>query len=392
MNSPVILFCAPYAPGNTNIFSLGASRKIETLIKIFLHIGYRVVLLDSSHDEEKYKKSEWQLLSIGNKQVQTFIPTRWPIRRLGKTINLLQARGIANEIIHNLHPNLVWIYNAYALESKVAKHIVTKIGCPLFLELEDWPLARQRDWNPKPCLDMRGLNQVLPYVTQAFAVNDVMARWLKQKKIPARLLPGIVSNSLVSRTSSRQPFANSKKITVGYFGGLSKEKGAGLIYAAATKATSEISWIITGSGPYEEDLKNLSKNNSAVHFYGKVQPDKLEQLIADCDIIINPHYANKMFRQGIFPFKALEALSTGRLFITTTLPPLKTLINLKSAIVEFNGTTKDLLTKIEIAREIYYDKVLLVNDIRKQIIENWSENALQEMFRLQILNKHEDRT
>jgi hypothetical protein len=247
-------------------------------------------------------------------------PRTYAWGKLGHLANLLSISDISKVILLTYGvPSIVWCYNGYAFESRISGYFKRHFGSRIILEFEDWHFARHPGFNPKPYFDWLFWRLNLKHIDYGFSVNRMLAEKLESFGIPTQLLPGVIYDWVFEIAESHPPFPNQKPICIGYFGGLTIEKGAGLILALidASRATSFPShFTVTGKGELESHFRDYStRYPQNLSFMGAVTEQRLRELVAQTDVILNPHQIST----GIFPFKVLESVSTGRLLISTQL-------------------------------------------------------------------------
>lgn len=249
---------------------------------------------------------------------------------------------------------LIWLYNGYAFESLFARAFFKFFPCPVVLEFEDWHFARGRGLNPKPWVDHMAWRSALGVISHGVCVNDTLAQYLKAKGIATTLLPGVVPDGLLDKTRMAEPFkGQDTALTIGYFGGLSVEKGADLLLETIQKLEGPYRWVVTGAGALGAQFEHLAKCfPSRLDYRGAVEEDELYRLIASCDVMVNPHSPILEMHAGVFPFKVIEAVASGRLLISTALPPLD-IPGLLDGVFFFDGTSTSLIACIEGARDKY---------------------------------------
>jgi glycosyltransferase involved in cell wall biosynthesis len=86
-----------------------------------------------------------------------------------------------------------------------------------------------------------------------------------------------------------------------------------------------------------------------MRFFEDVPDEKLYELLTECDVAVNPHASIQAMGEGVFPFKVLEAVASGRLVISTALPPCG--FDLQHNVMYFNGTLDGLCKALESAPE-----------------------------------------
>ena len=354
----MIVFIGPYAPiERTESPHLGAAKKIECVIAALRELD-EVIFVNTAHNEND-KPSSGEVVIIGGKDVVEIVPEKFKVRSLGKLVNLLQVKGVVENIkTITKKVDLVWCYNAYAMENLLRKALKKEYPTAKFiLEFEDGIFARSRGLNPKPYIDYFTWLFTKHILDFSFVVNDNLGSATGLEKGRLFPLPGMVDSNLISASQSRAPFSCGQ-VKVGYFGGLSKEKGADLLLGAA-KSLSGVKFITSGSGPLECSFQDLSKDCDCFEFNGRVSDARLVELIAQCDVIINPHSPIERMGGGVFPFKVVEAIASARLVVSTPLPPSE---EVKSdSVVIFDGSVEHLSQVIMQAKELYEKNSSLID-------------------------------
>jgi len=316
----MIIIVAPYS--SIEDFAsphLGAARKIELIVGLLSQIDKNITLINSAHTGPINAKPAVAYADVGGVIVRVITPPIYKSRMLGKLINIFQVQSVLSLIPNTEKPNLLWIYNGYAFEMNFVRYFDKIYSAKKILEFEDWHFARNRWLNPKPFIDYLFWRVVVRRFSSATAVNMRLVNFLKKYIDEVILLPGLVPNKLVAIADSNPPFKTpNDSITVGYFGGLTREKGADFLLTLAERNHSNAIFLITGSGELEDQFISLSKSlRDRFIFLGLVNETDLYRLIAKCDVVINPHKCNDGLKSGIFPFKLVEAVASGRLVIST---------------------------------------------------------------------------
>jgi hypothetical protein len=158
MNVMNILFCAPFPiPITSDSYSPGGDRKIQLTIHALIELGHQVTILNSSgtHFQKTFMKHHWTTTSVYQHQVEVFNPPLFHRnRRIGKTIQAIFASYYGELIASEREIDLVWIYNSYLFESRLALSLFKRRQQKYILQIEDSPLARRRSFlNVKPKLD-----------------------------------------------------------------------------------------------------------------------------------------------------------------------------------------------------------------------------------------------
>lgn len=316
----MILLVAPYSPPSRPGSShLGASRKLEAIISILSKLNESILLVNSAHNDTSPSMVKVDEVSICGVDVIEITPPIYGKRTIGKLRNLFDIDEVINAIRKYGSPRFIWFYNGYAFEMLLASKAYKIFKAPMILEFEDWHFSRSRGFNPKPYIDYFFWRKAAKLISGAFVVNaklaEVMCRFTKH----VEMLPGIVPEALNKIAKDSIPFAKTNKpIKVGFFGGLSVEKGADIVLDLARLLPEGYVVHVTGSGPLENDFREFARANpNQLLYHGRVDDSALYELIGNCDVMLNPHSSIESMDNGVFPFKVIEAIASGRLLIST---------------------------------------------------------------------------
>jgi glycosyltransferase involved in cell wall biosynthesis len=128
-------------------------------------------------------------------------------------------------------------------------------------------------------------------------------------------------------------------LVIGYFGRLSEEKGPDIFLKIAkqwqTDSFKNVKFIMTGSGPMQDDIVSSSKSFKKKNFIYLGLVDDTSQYISACDIVLLPS------RQDGRPLIVLEALALGVPVIANNIGGLSELIkhNNNGYLVDKNNIT-----------------------------------------------------
>jgi glycosyltransferase involved in cell wall biosynthesis len=319
----MIVLVAPYSPPDREGYAhLGASRKLETIISILSRLDAQIVLINSAHNDNKPVPLSICKSQVGGINVIEITPPISTNRAIGKLKNIFCVSQIVEEIKQLGIPQLIWFYNGYAFEMHMALKAQKTFNVPMILEFEDWHFSRKRGLNPKPYMDYFFWRRAAPFMSGAFVVNELLASKMRYFISEVELLPGIVPKVLAEIAKHSLPFkSNVNKINVGYFGGLSVEKGADIILQLARSLPENYVLHVTGTGPLAPEFEACAKElPERLSYHGRVDDMTLYQLIAKCDVVLNPHSSIENMNNGVFPFKVVEAVASGKLLISTKVP------------------------------------------------------------------------
>lgn len=319
----MIVIIAPYSPPlRSKLPHLGAARKIEAVIGMLSQLGLPLVLINTSHEYEKPAPLITNISLINDVSLTEVTPPTYSNRKKGKLLNLFDISQVVNAVLKLGHCKIVWLYNGYAMESRLGIEFHRQTECFLIQEMEDWHFSRNRGINPKPFIDWWFWRGVSRKANHIFSVNDALGRLSRKLNSNVSLFPGVVGNDIVKIRSKYRPFSScNDSIIVGYFGGLFEEKGAQHILALYRNLPTQFRFISTGAGPMENDFREIAlKSDGRFEFHGQVDNSSLTQLIARCDVLLNPHSSIADMANGVFPFKIIESIASGRMLISTPLP------------------------------------------------------------------------
>lgn len=351
----MIVIVAPYSPiGSCDAPNLGAARKIEAVIGMLGSRDKFIVLVNTAH--HSYLKAPLSTAKkiIGGVDVIELTPATISNRRVGKLLNIIDVPAVVAAILKIGRPELVWLYNGYAFESRFGRLIYKRADCKVILELEDWHFSRGRGLNPKPFVDWFFWRALLSCTSYAFAVNASLAARMGGVSAKVGLFPGVVADGVANLNVDFPPFSRAdKSCVIGYFGGLSEEKGASHVAALISQLPQNFRMVVTGSGKLEGVFQKLhDEYGEKLEFHGRVGDEKLLELIGSCDVLLNPHAPIDTMANGVFPFKVIEGIASGRLMISTHLPS-SGLNNVLQGVEFIPNDSQQLLRAVVNARSTY---------------------------------------
>jgi glycosyltransferase involved in cell wall biosynthesis len=363
---------APYAPGEPPAH-LGAAKKIELVAGLLRRLGFAVHLVDSSHHDVGFRAPIYGARRrVDGHDVTLWRPFCLPSRKAGKLSNIYLSSGLFARL-SALDPQLVWLYNSYAFEARLGLHLQRRTACRVVLELEDLPRARDRGLNPKPLLDALYFDALLARAELVTFVNASLQRDLAARTAGrTALFPSILRRDLATGRP-RERFVSSPCV-VGYFGGLEREKGVGVLLDSLELLPHGWRMLVTGAGSYESALREAQARLPAkLEFHGRVSHERMAELMQTCDAIVNPHASIAAASDGLFPFKVCEALASGALLISTPLPSID--IDLSAAVRFFDGSVAGLVEALLNAESHYREHREAIAGARDAVRGRYSEDA-----------------
>jgi glycosyltransferase involved in cell wall biosynthesis len=224
----------------------------------------------------------------------------------------------------------------------------------------------------------------------AFVVNTLLALKMRDFISHIDMLPGVVPKVLADITKESPPFSfNSGPVNVGFFGGLSVEKGADIVLKLAATLPAGYVLHVTGTGPMAADFETCAKKYpERLCYHGRVDDSTLYHLIAQCDVMLNPHSSIENMNNGVFPFKVIEAVASGRLLISTAVP-MHALEDVLTGVQFVEHNANDFLAAIVASRRHYLRYASLITKGADVANRRFGEDALLEKVRFLLLKKQD---
>jgi len=374
-----VYFIAPFDPDGFKLTRfLAAHKKIQFILNLLSETRHDVYLICSTPNIRVKRPTRIVSTKLSNNRtIKALIPESSFRNKLNMVANIIKIPKIINHAVSNFgKPDVVYTYNAYAFEMKAAKYLSDKFKSFVVLEFDDWHFAR--GINAKAIVDWFYWIRALSSIDYAFSVNQYLEDINEKYGIKNSLLPGTVNEEIIQLKANNPPFKSEKNyVTCGYFGGLTKDKGADFLIKMIQMSLNRklhIKWFVTGKGPFEDELKVLSKNNSdTVTYFGVVSDIELAEIMGRTDILLNPHI--KM--DGVFPFKLIEYVASGRLILSSDMSfPIK-LNWVKDSIIIENLELDRWLEIILKSSKMYHSNRKTINSVSKRISIEFSKSFLK---------------
>ncbi|SIT42824.1 Glycosyl transferase group 1 [Paraburkholderia ribeironis] len=381
----MLVVIAPYSlKYSSQNCNLGATRKMDFFLSLLARLEHKIVLVNTAHAEEVWQKREEYTCRIGDASVREIVLRKYPVRSIGKLLNLFEVGAVAREIAQDGEPTLIWTYNAYAFEALLARALKRRFNMPFVFEFEDWAMAR-RKWHPKSFTDLLAWRYLLPEPDLCLAVNrSLLKRERRRSGCDAQLCPGVVSAALIDACIRQPAFSDKRRnqVVVGYFGTLSIEKGAERLLELVEHLGDDFVFHVSGNGPLAEEFERLSARHHNFFYHGFVDEDAVYELMANCDVLLNPHKPIEAMGDGVFPFKVIEYVASGRLVVSTSLPDANLAAAFKS-IVFVEHDKASIVSVLNAARQIYEHRrpriETAVADVRRRFGEQGLLQTLSDV-------------
>lgn len=366
---------------NLTSSAMGGSRKARLIMEALARQGHHVVVLSSAMSSNSRLAWRAEVREKIRDNVTIIYPPAFMLRPFGGALNCFRAAGLIRQLLREFDPDAAIVYNTYLFESMATHELARfKKQIPIVLEVEDLPLARRREWcNLKPRLDQCCWKGMLQRASAFTAVNGYILNLLPDNK-PKYLLPGIIDDQLLQNSRARSmPFSGTSR-TIGYFGALTEDKGAGVLLDLVPRLPDAWRLVMTGSGPLAPDFERLGcKFPERLSFLGRVDEARLYQAMCACDCTVIPLEQISNEGQGVFPFKTLEFIAAGTHVIAS---PLATLGDLNLAFIQrWDGKSVDqLLAELACAESKFLQEQSIRQDIITVILDRYSLSGAANLF------------
>lgn len=151
------------------------------------------------------------------------------------------------------------------------------------------------------------------YVLLTEQMNEVVNKNNK----PYTIVEGICSTDIFDKYSGVQKY---EKKAVMYAGMLGEIHRVGMIARAFMKVEGDYELWFFGSGNYENELKELAKQDSRIKVFGRVPRETVLEYEKKASLLINVRDSKEQYTKYSFPSKTMEYMSSGTPLLTTKLP------------------------------------------------------------------------
>lgn len=112
---------------------------------------------------------------------------------------------------------------------------------------------------------------------------------------------------------------SKRRNIVMYAGGLHPDNNLDLLIESINKSEKAEECWICGSGPMEEYINAIAKNNSKIKMLGRLNHDEVKKLEKEVKILVNLRDPNIELTKYSFPSKTIEYLASGAEVVSTRL-------------------------------------------------------------------------
>lgn len=374
-----VAVCAPVSLAPEEMTNRTAAfRKIRLILSALVDLGCETTLIESLHvgGAGAFRPTGVLRADLGEgRETGVLRPFALPIPRLTKAAQALAAPLFARRIVRDFAPDLLWIYNGYLFEARLAMALA-KRGVPFVLELEDLPTARRSfPFNIKAALDARMFDDVARRAAAALCVNSDLCARLRPLNSNVFLFPPIVAPSIEQSAVNRNPPFSRRPIRVGYGGGLDEEKGAGALLGLIDLLPPDMELHVVGVGPMAAALQEaLARRPERGCFHGYLPDDRFVDFLCSMDVLINPHRDIAAMGRGVFPFKIFEYLAAGAVVVTTPLPTIEDLP--LDRLIHFDGSPEGLAAALTAAAR----RGAADDDLRREVLRRFGLPAMTALI------------
>lgn len=164
-------------------------------------------------------------------------------------------------------------------------------------------------------INLSYINSYTHYVFLTEQMNNVINKNNK---------PYIVMEALCDKLLSSAKVPSVAKIVpriVMYAGGLDEKYGLKLLVDGFRRLEmSDINLVIYGSGPYEDELEQIVKDDPRVIYRGVASNEEVIRAELEATLLVNPRPTTEEFTKYSFPSKNIEYMASGTPLLTTKLP------------------------------------------------------------------------
>lgn len=122
----------------------------------------------------------------------------------------------------------------------------------------------------------------------------------------------------IAPASMKAPAAGKKNIIM-YAGGLAPDNNVAFLLECCREISSVDEVWICGDGPEREKISELSKNDSRVKYFGRMENTEVLKLESQAKILVNFRSPDAELTKYSFPSKILEYIASGSLVLSTPL-------------------------------------------------------------------------
>jgi glycosyltransferase involved in cell wall biosynthesis len=229
--------------------------------------------------------------------------------------------GAARQLVRRVgKPQVTLTYNAGMPEAQTARALQDEFGIPWICVLADFPGHTEQNRSRLRTQAIRRYGRFQREWLADAAGVVYLSWWLFERDArPAKLhLEGGVT--AIRRGADELGSDTSRPPIVFFAGTLSAWTGIDLLVEAFAHVRSPCELWICGRGDMQDIVLEAAARDPRIRYFGLVSQSRLDELMTEADLFINPRPSHLPENQDNFPSKVLEYLSWCRPTLSTFTP------------------------------------------------------------------------
>lgn len=205
---------------------------------------------------------------------------------------------------------MTWnVVHSLKFAKKMNKNIITCLIVPDLPQYMNLSSSRSVLYNIFKNVEINLINHDCKYIDEYVLLTEPMKDMIGCSNYT--VIEGISESKAIDKSE------RFEKITFLYTGTLQEKYGVkNLVDQFSLIDNDNIQLIICGYGELDGYIRDISKRDSKIKFYGSLAREEVLKLQNKADFLINPRPNNEEYTKFSFPSKILEYLSTGNPVLT----------------------------------------------------------------------------
>lgn len=367
--------------------------RINDICKTWVKNGYRVTVVTgipnypegkfyNGYSFNKKRKEMWKGVEI----------IRLPIIPRGNSSIQLMLNYISFVVsgffwskFSKLKPDLVFTFEVSPMtQALLGSWFSKRKSLPNFLYVQDlWPENLEIVAGVKNKVILKIINKMVDFIyssaTEIFTtspsfVDSIVNREIKVEASKVHYWPQYAEEFYVPIKKK----TNSKNFKIVFTGNIGYAQGLNILPDVASILNSDkYQFVIVGEGRYKEQLQKIIKHKnveSNFEFISKQKPEKIPEILAECDIAFVSFADNELFNKTI-PAKLQSYMACGMPILASAKGEVKKIVNdANCGICVENGNINQIAEAIFILEQSNLDN--LRKNSRLYFLENYSKEKL----------------
>ncbi|GAA5361900.1 glycosyltransferase family 4 protein [Streptococcus uberis] len=367
--------------------------RINDICKTWVKNGYRVTVVTgipnypegkfyNGYSFNKKRKEMWKGVEI----------IRLPIIPRGNSSIQLMLNYISFVVsgffwskFSKLKPDLVFTFEVSPMtQALLGSWFSKRKSLPNFLYVQDlWPENLEIVAGVKNKVILKIINKMVDFIyssaTEIFTtspsfVDSIVNREIKVEASKVHYWPQYAEEFYVPIKKK----TNSKNFKIVFTGNIGYAQGLNILPDVASILNSDkYQFVIVGEGRYKEQLQKIIKHKnveSNFEFISKQKPEKIPEILAECDIAFVSFADNELFNKTI-PAKLQSYMACGMPILASAKGEVKKIVNdANCGICVENGNINQIAEAIFILEQSNLDN--LRKSSRLYFLENYSKEKL----------------